>query len=135
VHGAPICEASQDDEWLHDGASVAYGNPPQGGAPYAPFTLRFEGLEQGETGLHIAMEAHDAATGEELGTTDYQQWLTCANVGDNEGYLVGPEFHLRFFGRTLEELDGREAEFTVTATNEFGASTAMVFVGELVWSI
>jgi len=115
----PTCDVRQVDT-VEDGAAVMFGTPPQGGAPYAPFTLRFRGLDQAVDGLDIRMLATDEQTGEILGDSSYHQWLACANVGEHAGWLVGPEFHLRFAGWELDELDGRETLFEVSAVDQRG---------------
>jgi len=126
-----FCDALQGGISPEEMGEVLYGTPPQGGAPYAPFTLRFSGLDQPDEGLLISMTAVDTITGEVLADNEYGQWLACANVGDHAGWLVGPEFHLRFFGYELEELEGRTAEFIVVATDVRGVAAEQHFVAAL----
>jgi hypothetical protein len=92
--------------------------PPQGGAPYAPFVGRIAGLEQPELGYNFDMVALDADSGEELGSGEYAMRYICANAGDNTGWMVGAELHLRFYGWNTKDLDGRTAEVEFTATND-----------------
>lgn len=111
---------------LVDGGSLWCGNPPQGGAPYTPFRVRFLGPEGLEDGVSLEMVASDLQTGEELAYTALTMGLTCANVGENDGFWVGSEAHMRYPGWSLEELDGRVAEITVTATAQADPSVEVV---------
>jgi len=117
---------------LDDGTDFLYGHPPQGGAPYAPFSLRISGMDQGELGMEIVMIATDSQTGEALGTGDYMQRFICSNVGDNTGMFVGADLHMRFYGWELDDLAGRAADVTVSATNDQGVSVEAGFQGLLI---
>lgn len=100
---------------LSDGSELWCGNPPQGGAPYTPFRLRFAGPEAFEDGVMLEMRAVDVDSGEELALTTLTMGVTCANVGESEGFWVGSEAHMRYEGWSLDELAGRGAELAVTA--------------------
>jgi hypothetical protein len=100
---------------LVQGASLWCGDPPQGGAPYSPFRMRVQGPEPFEDGAQIEMTAVDPADGAELAFTSLTMGLTCANVGESEGYWVGSEAHMRYTGWGLDELAERDAEVTITA--------------------
>lgn len=101
---------------LVDGSDLWFGNPPQGGAPYSPFRVRVHGPEAFEDGVTIEMSAVDAADGTELAWTSLTMGLTCANVGENEGYWVGSEAHMRYSGWSIADLVGRTALVTITAS-------------------
>ena len=118
---------------LVDGAAISYGTPPQGGAPYAPFRLRTAGFEDTRDGLTVDMVATDGDTGALLGEATYVHFVTCANVGDNAGHYVGGELHMRFPGFTLEELEGRPVEVTITVEDVFGANVDSSVTGVLTW--
>jgi hypothetical protein len=100
---------------LHDGGTLWCGNPPQGGAPYSPFRVRMTGPEAVGDGIELEMVALEQGTGVELAYTALTMGLTCANVGENEGYWVGSEAHMRYTGFSLEELGGRQAELVIRA--------------------
>jgi len=114
-----------------EGADIDCGIPPQGGAPYTPYQLRIGGLDQDSEGLTVRMESVDIHTGEALGEIEYVQRFICSNVGESEGYLVTSELHMRYPGYTLEELDGRETEVTLEATNADGDSVVTGIIGFL----
>lgn len=101
---------------LHDGGTLWCGTPPQGGAPYSPFRLRMHGPEVTGDGIEVELIATEQGTGEELAYTSLTMGLVCANVGENEGYWVGSEAHMRYT-LDLEDLAGRAAELLVRATS------------------
>jgi hypothetical protein len=101
---------------LHDGGTLWCGNPPQGGAPYSPFRVRMTGPEAVGEGIELELVAVEEGTGVELAYTALTMGLTCANVGENVGYWVGSEAHMRYTGFGLEELEGRQAELQIRAT-------------------
>lgn len=112
-----------------DGGAIGYGWPPQGGAPYAPFDVRFSGL-----GTHealVEMRAVGVDDGVELGSAEYLQRFICANTGESEGWYVTSELHMRFFGFTLEELDGRVADMSVRVAGVDGEVAEVGFRGTL----
>jgi hypothetical protein len=111
---------------IEEGGPLWCGNPPQGGAPYTPFRLRLLGPEGLEDGVTLEMVAADTETGEELAYTTLVMGVTCANVGDSEGFWVGSEAHMRYTGWELDDLDGRTAEITVTATGVADPSVRIV---------
>ncbi len=117
---------------LSDGADFVYGHPPQGGAPYAPFSLRISGIEQGDMGMAIEMLATDSSSGEELGTGEYMQRFICSNVGDNSGKFVGADLHMRFYGWELDDLEGRTSDVTISASNDAGDRLETSFQGILI---
>jgi hypothetical protein len=132
--GAPILELATRDVGfgeLEEGAAIECGIPPQGGAPYSAFTIRAAGIDQTETGMSVELTAYDADTGEELGTADYQQRMICANAGKSAGYWVSSEVHLRYNGWTLEELEGRSAEFVTRVIGLDGLEVSRELVGSL----
>ena len=129
----PVLEIAQYGPYgeLQDGSDLLYGHPPQGGAPYAPFSLRISGMEQGELGMQIEMEAVDADSGELLGTASYAQRFICSNTGENLGTFVGADLHMRFFGGELSDLEGRTANVTISATNDGGTRAEAGYLGVL----
>ena len=68
-------------------------------------------------------------TGELLGTANYVQSFICSNAGENKGFYVTSEFHMRYPDRSLDDLDGREAEVVIEATNSDGESVIGSFIG------
>jgi hypothetical protein len=129
----PLLEIAQYGPYgeLVDGSALLFGNPPQGGAPYAPFSLRISGMDQGDLGMGIEMEAIDSDTQELLGTGSYTQRFLCSNTGDNDGTFVGADLHMRFFGWALEDLDGRAAQVVITAANDDGIQVEASYLGVL----
>jgi hypothetical protein len=73
------------------------------------------GPEAFQDGVELEMLVEDATDGTELGFTSLTLGLTCANVGDNEGFWVGSEAHLRYPGQVLTDLPGTEVDLTVRA--------------------
>ena len=102
---------------LQDGGALWYGTPPQGGAPFTPLRLRIRGPASLADGMRISMMTHDMVTDEELSFTELDTRMTCANVGDSAGYWVGSEVHMRYAGWSLDDLEGRQAAFTVQVTS------------------
>ena len=92
-----------------------YGTPPQGGAPYSPLRVRVRGDEAFAEGIDLTIEAYDRDTDERLAELVLETQMICANVGENTGFWVGSEIHLRYVGFDLEELEGRPVELTVRA--------------------
>ena len=130
--GAPVSHlAMGDGDYRHveDGADIECGIPPQGGAPYTPFQIRIAGLDQNKEGLTVSMESIDMETGELLGTSNYVQYFICSYAGENKGFYVTSEFHMRYPDRSLDDLDGREAEVVIEATNSDGESVIGSFIG------
>ena len=105
---------------LVDGSDLWCGNPPQGGAPYTPFRVRFVGPEEYEDGVLIDLSAVDNETGETLASTEVALGLVCANVGESANKWVGAEAHMRYDGWPLPELEGRDAHLTVAAVPVVG---------------
>ena len=115
------------------GETIYCGIPPQGGAPYSPFGVRLRGLDlDADDGtVTVAMRATDVDTGELVGTADYTERFLCSNVGDNEGYWVGAELHLRYFGYELTDLDTRVIRLEVEATSVGGDVLTTAVIGAL----
>jgi len=130
----PLLEIAQYGPYgeLQDGSELRYGHPAQGGAPYAPFSLRISGMDQGDLGMNIEMEAIDRDTGEILGTGTYAQRFICSNTGASSGSFVGADLHMRFFGWELDDLDGRTAEVSISVTNDDGVHVEAGYLGVLV---
>lgn len=99
-----------------DGEALPYGNPPQGGAPYAPIHVRLSGLDDLDEGVHLAATIDDV-DGTALGGADLDTRLVCANVGDSAGKWTGADVHLRFPGWSLDDLADREVRVDVIATD------------------
>lgn len=114
--GARLDVAPPDADYgdLTDGAAVWCGNPPQGGAPYTPFRVRAWGPEALADGLALELSA-ETPDGVELAFTELTMGVTCANVGESEGFWVGAEAHMRYNGWSLEALDGLDATIVVRA--------------------
>ncbi len=116
VTADPYVEFAQRDAdyaTFSGGDTLEYGDPPQGGAPFAPFLVRAYGLDHSADGYKVFLDAIDTETDEILGQGEYPQLFVCANVGDNAGYRIAPELHMRFFGFDLADLQGRSAEIVV----------------------
>lgn len=113
---SPALEVSHYGTYDALGDVVYCGIPPQGGAPYAPFGVRIRGMTPEDNGgMHVVITATDATTQEVVGESEFWERFLCSNVGESEGYWVAAEFHLRFYGRTLEDLHGREVDIAFTA--------------------
>lgn len=115
-----------------DGDDVLYGNPPQGGAPYAPFRVRIGGVPGLDEAAAVSVRAIDVADGASLGEVDYDLRFTCANVGDSAGIWMAPDVHARFFGWSLDDLAGRDATIEVEIANRDGETARAAVVGHLV---
>ena len=89
-------------------APILYGHPPQGGVPYAPYAIRFRGVDGADQGVTVQMEVTEPSTGALLGDVRLSQRFLCANTGSDEGYWVGGEVHVRFWEYDLDSLLGRE---------------------------
>lgn len=130
---APWAELSQGDGWgLDDGEPVAFGIPPQGGAPYAPFVVRLHGMPASVDGYHVEMSAFDPTVGEVVGTGSYDQRFVCANVGENEGTRVASEFHMRFIGWEPVDLAGHEVDVEIAVSSP-DAEVTVGYRGPLDW--
>lgn len=110
---------------------VYCGIPPQGGAPYAPFSARFRNLDPLDTAIVVDMEAWDVDSGELLGAVTLYQNVICSNVGTNEGWWVGSELHHRFLGFTTEELHGRTITLDIVATTADGTGVSTTLTANL----
>jgi hypothetical protein len=135
-HDQPTLEIAQEEGapfGLLDGDPIFYGHPPQGGAPYAPFRMRLSGLaDLTEVGAAVLAVAVDTHTGETLGTAELNHRWICANVGDDAGFHVGADVHMRFYGWTLEELVGREADLQLLVEDGQGVTVDAGYRGPLV---
>ena len=118
---------------LHDGVSVVYGQPPQGGSPYAPFRLRMSGLAYEAETIAVELLATQAGGDVVLGTGAFDQRFICSNVGENSGFLMGSELHMRFPGYSLSDLDGQAVDALVTVTDALGTRLESRFSGTLGW--
>lgn len=136
-----LCHPAEGDrpavELTHYGTQQAEvdivycGIPPQGGAPYAPFSARFRALDPLDTALMVDLVASDAATGEALGAVTINQNVICSNVGANEGWWVGSELHLRFPGYTTAELHERDMVLDVSVTTADGTGVSTTLTANL----
>ena len=105
----PTLEVSHYSTFDNLGPTLYCGIPPQGGAPYAPFGVRFRGVTPEDNGaVVVSISAADPLSGELLGDDDFFERFLCSNVGESEGYWVAAEFHLRFYDYSLDDLHGRE---------------------------
>ncbi len=117
-----------------DGTVIEYGNPPQGGAPYAPFEVRLHAEFDTTQRIEVSANAVDTTSGEELGTIVQPQVFLCANAGPHAGWLYGGEVHVRFWDRTLEELEGKVVKVTMTVALPDGAAPVVAeTTGALTW--
>lgn len=130
----PTAELSQSDEWgMQDGDPVAFGIPPQGGAPFAPFGLRVWGMSASVDGYEIEMSAFERSTGELIGTASYEQRFVCANVPPNEGSRVTSELHMRFFGFEPDEIAGIQVDVEIEIRSPESQRVDVAFSGPLAW--
>lgn len=107
VSGDPeleVAPADVDFGGFHDGDSLLYGVPPQGGALYCPFHARVDGIADLDLGAHIEMVGIDADSDTVIAETTYDGRLVCANVGESAGQWLGTDLHLRFGEWTMEDL-------------------------------
>ena len=56
------------------------------------------------------MEVTDPATGSLLGDVRLAQRFLCSNTGEDQGFWVGGEVHIRFWEYDLDSLLGREGQ-------------------------
>lgn len=130
----PWAELSQGSGWgIDDGTPVAFGIPPQGGAPFAPFTVRLHGMPASVDGYEVEMEAFDHVLGEVVGTGSYLQRFVCANVGDNAGTRIASEFHMRFFGWEPADLAEHDVTIEISVAVPGDAPVEVGFDGPLDW--
>jgi hypothetical protein len=117
-------------------APIDYGNPPQGGAPYAPLQVRLR-AEIDELPFRGELHAtvRDAVDGEEIGSAAQAQAFVCSNTGPHEGWLYGGELHLRFWDRSLEELSGRAVAVRVELALPDGDEVVARGGGILTWTL
>lgn len=119
-----------------DGTAIQYGNPPQGGAPYAPFEVRLHAEYDTTQRIEVSANAIDTTSGEELGTIVQPQVFLCSNAGPHAGWLYGGEVHVRFWDRSLEELEGREVRVTLNVALPGGAEPVVASTtGPLTWTL
>jgi hypothetical protein len=117
-----------------DGTPIEYGNPPQGGAPYAPFEVRLHAEFDTTQRIEVSANAVDTTSGEELGTIVQPQVFLCANAGPHAGWLYGGEVHVRFWDRSLEELEGKVVKVTLSVALPDGAAPVVADTsGALTW--
>ena len=120
----PVVEINHYGTFAELGDIAYCAIPPQGGAPYAPFGVRVKGLvPMDNNAAHTTITATDSATDEEVGLTDFWDAYLCANAGESAGYWIKNEFHLRFFGYTLEELHGRQVDIRFDVEGADGTLT------------
>lgn len=129
--GLDVVPAGLAFDGFVDGEPLPYGNPPQGGAPYAPLRVRVAGLADLDLGVHLDVIATDADEGTALGGASLDTRLVCANVGDSAGMWTGADVHLRFPGWSLDDLEGRTAEVVLTAADPDGEVVQAQLLGLL----
>ncbi|MCB9678906.1 MAG: hypothetical protein H6737_27645 [Alphaproteobacteria bacterium] len=130
----PVIELTQGVVWgMSDGDPIAFGIPPQGGAPYAPFDVRLIGVAASNDGYTVTTEAWRRSDGELVGSGEYLQRFVCANVGENEGTRFASEFHMRFFGFEPPDLADEEVDVAITVTPASGEPVVAEFWGPLDW--
>lgn len=113
------------------GEPLWYGLPPQGGAPYTPLHAEVGGLATPQQGVTVTVFATDLDDGADLGSQSYDTRLLCANVGPSAGRWVLPSVHHRYFGWSLEELEGRRTALTLVLTDLEGNEVATELEGIL----
>jgi hypothetical protein len=128
---AELSLAQLEGYGLTEGDPILFGNPPQGGAPYAPYRLRLLGLPGATDGVGVRLVATEPSTGTELGSAELMHRFLCSNAGPDAGYFVAPEVHLRFWSFGLDELDGREATLEATVVGADGAEVSARYTGPL----
>jgi hypothetical protein len=107
------------DGQMVDGDAISVGIPPQGGAPYAPFQVRTQmWLSDPSARVPATATATEISTGEVIGSVEQTQAFFCSNTGVHDGWLYGGEIHVRFWGITLDNLEGREVEVVIEITPE-----------------
>lgn len=113
---APELEVRHYAEFTEPVATVYCGIPPQGGAPYAPFGIRVHGIDPFEgNAMTVTITATDTTTDEVVGTGEFTNLFLCSNIGENEGWWLLNEVHLRFAGHTTDDLHGRTVAFEFAA--------------------
>jgi len=109
--GPLLLELAQRDGFpIGAKAPILYGHPPQGGVPYAPYEVRFRGVPAADQGVTVQMELTDPATGALLGDVRLAQRFLCSNTGEDQGFWVGGEVHIRFWEYDLDSLLGRAGQ-------------------------
>lgn len=116
------------------GEPLNYGRPPQGGAPYLPIQLMLRG-PVAEGVPRWLTEASVAEGGVVLGSLAQSQAWLCSNTGPIEGWRYGGEVHLRFDGRSLEELEGVEVEVVIDVALPDGGVAHASTTGALAWTL
>ncbi|MCB9682294.1 MAG: hypothetical protein H6733_12575 [Alphaproteobacteria bacterium] len=134
--GTAALEVGQDlrEGVAHDGITIDYGNPPQGGAPYAPFQIRLRAVLDGQR-TKVSASAIDTDTGQEIGSALQEQGFLCSNTGTHEGWLYGGEVHLRFWGWSLDELVDVPLSVTITVDLPDDQQVSETFDGVLAWTL
>jgi hypothetical protein len=116
---------------------LPYGQPPQGGAPYAPFQVRAH-VQWDDAALPrwlVTGVAIERSTGVEIAAAEQPQTFFCSNTGPHNGWLYGGEVHLRFPNDTLEELEGRVVDVALRMTLEDGTELEATGGGALAWTL
>lgn len=120
---------------MTDGDVIAYGTPPQGGAPYAPFQVRVDAdVPTGER-FPVVATAVTTDTQEEIGTAAQNQAFICSNTGVHAGWRFGGEVHIRFWDQPLEDLEGREITVSLTLDDGSGLVLDAGATGVLSWDL
>lgn len=114
---------------------IRYGNPPQGGAPYAPFEIRMRWPIDTSTRVTVSAVATERETGEELGSAAQSQAFFCANAGGHVGWRFGGEVHVRFWGIELHDLEGRHIDLDVDLQLPEGEAASVSTSGPLVLAL
>lgn len=116
-----------------DGDPIEIGDPPQGGAGYAPFEVRLRApAVNGPLTATITVE--DADSGALLGDIEQPGTPFCSNVGANQGWWYVGDIHARFWDEELADLDG--VEVLVTVEIPYGAEIARATsTGTMTWTL
>lgn len=128
----PVIDVAQQAEWNVPSGLLAFGIPPQGGAPYAPFEVRLVGAPVSESYRIVMTSTID---GTEYETPPYNERFVCRNVGEEAGTRYSPDLHMRFFGTEPPELDGREATMAFEAFVGDDLVASRTVVGTLDWTL
>lgn len=122
---------------MQDGDEVAYGTPPQGGAPYAPFEVRMRGPYTLGERLTLEGDIHDRSDGRLLAEARQGQAFFCGNTGAHAGWWFGNEIHLRFSDPqdTLASLEGLDVTVRLALTMADGDVETSTAEGTLVWRL
>lgn len=134
----PVAEFARDVSggMAPDGTLIEYGNPPQGGAPYAPFEVRMHASYDTSTRIEVSATAVDHELGTELGSIAQPQVFLCANAGPHAGWLYGGEVHVRFWEQALEALEGRVVDITLSVALPGGVEPVTAHTsGALTWTL